>query len=174
MSEVSGTYTATTPDEPPPPGANGADDSGMEVLLPDKTVTLDDGDVVTVKPVTFMQLPQGARHIDGVIRAALRSGVLTEHGEINVSGLAGMYAEAGEHVNALILLCTYIDGQRIDRQWLERVSIEEGLDLAAAVIGVNWRASILKKLEALSEEMETLGRTLLDRLGTPGPASSSD
>lgn len=154
----------------------GESQEGLDVLLPGREVPLERGETVRVQPLKFMQLPAGARHIDGVIRAALRSGAITDGGEINISNLAGMYAEAGEHVHELILLCTYrdqVDGQLIDRNWLSAASIEEGLTLTAAVIEVNWRASLIKKLEALSGEMENLGQTILDRLGTPGSASST-
>ena len=145
------------------------DDQGLETLLPDRRVELEQG-AVTVKPLRFAQLAQGAQHIDGVVRAAIGSGVLTEEGELNLSHLAGLIAGAGEHVNELILLCTYRDHgegvERVDRAWLSTLGMEDGLTLAARVIEVNWRGSIVKKLQALGEE-------IAGHLARTGLASSS-
>lgn len=136
-------------------------------LFPEREVPLSSGDVVTVKPLMFMQLAQGAQHVDGVIRAALVSGVLTDDGDLNVSHVAGLIAEAGEHVNELILMCTYVDDQLVDREWLSRVSVEEGLDLTAAVVEVNWRGTIVKKLESLASRI-TLN---MEQAGSTPPSS---
>lgn len=135
-------------------------DDGLNTLFPERELRLDSGDTVHVKPLMFMQLPQGAAHIDGILRAALRSGLLNEEGDLNLSNLSALYAEAGEHVNELILMCTYLDGQLVDRDWLAGASVEDGLELMAAVVEANWRESIVKKLNGLAARMTTsLGGT---------------
>lgn len=128
---------------------------GLDTLIPDREVQLSTGEKVTVRPLMFMQIAKGARHIEGVIHPALASGVLSEEGDLNVSALAGLLAAAGEHVYELIMLCTYkANDDRIDRAWLSTVSIEDGIELAKAVLMVNWRESIVKKLETLNQEVQ--------------------
>jgi hypothetical protein len=140
---------------------------GLDVLLPERLVELGGGDVVTVKPLMFMQLPQGARHLDAIIRGALEADMVSERGEIDVSRLAGLIGAVGEHINELILLCTHIDGQPIDREWLGKVTLEEGMDLAAAVVEVNWRDTIVKKLESLATRVTSR----LEMAGSSSPSS---
>lgn len=132
------------------PGVAAPKMSGMDVLLPDTTVTLAGGEQVTVRPLTFTQIPQGAIYINALVRAAMESGALTEEGDLDLARLGGLLATAGEPIFQLIVLCTGLPRDRLDA-----LSIEDGLELAAAVARANWRPELIKKIQAMAEKISS-------------------
>lgn len=130
---------------------------GRTVLFPGREVKLSTGETVFVRPITFAQLAKAGMHLEKIIAPAMTAGVLTDNGDVDLSNLLGLVTAGGGHVNELILMCVRdADGEPVTRAWLEAVSIEDGIELARALIEVNWREDIGKKLMSLDQTIQAL------------------
>ncbi len=107
-------------------------DSEIDVLFPDgKTLTIG-GDEITIKPLTFGQIPKASKMIAPIIKAMSSA----ELGGQSLLDLAGNWVEimavGGEDLMSLI---GWAIGK--DRAWFDALGMDYGILLVKTVIEVN-------------------------------------
>ena len=107
-------------------------DSEIDVLFPDgKTLTIG-GDEITIKPLTFGQIPKASKMIAPIVKALASA----ELGGQSLLDLAGNWVEimavGGEDLLSLI---GWTIGK--DRAWFDALGMDDGILLVKTVIEVN-------------------------------------
>lgn len=107
-------------------------DSEIDVLFPDgKTLTIG-GDEITIKPLTFGQIPKASKMIAPIVKALASA----ELGGQSLLDLAGNWVEimavGGEDLMSLI---GWAIGK--DRAWFDTLGMDDGIELVKTVIEVN-------------------------------------
>ncbi len=122
----------------------------LKVLFPGKDVTLSTGEVITIKPFTFGQLPRAIKlgqKIGGAVMEASKQG---RFGESNGGAAMAIIAEGGEDLIALIGL-----GINKNREWFDTLQGDDGLTLTIAFLEVNVDFFTQKMLPSLMDAMAT-------------------
>lgn len=130
----------------------------LKILVPDETVTTSQG-AVTVKPFKFTQFPK----VIAVIQNYALS--LDSLNDLDISAIASLLtSDGGEGVFDLICLAT---GK--DRDWLDSLEADDGINLVAKVVEVNLDFFAQKLTPSIEAFAQRIGKTSLT-----GEQSSAD
>lgn len=113
------------------------DATDLEVLAPEPVLVQADGETIEVLPLTIGQVPRLARVFKGV--------------QLDFSDIRGLLEEHGERLIQGVAIC-------VDRpvEWAEKLSADEFIELASAVLVVNTPFFAQRVLPALNRLMKTL------------------
>lgn len=126
--------------------------SDLAVMFPGTDVTLSTGEVLTIKPFKFGQLPKVmhlSRGIFGHIQALFSSGV-----DLNDAALISeVLAHGGEQFIQLIAMSV-----NKDRTWFDDLEAVDGIQLATTFLEVNVSFFAQKLLPELKKSAQSLNK----------------
>ena len=141
----------------------------LDMLFPGQDVTVA-GQTITVKPLTFGQLPKATKLLQPVIKALRDAGALS--GEGAVIDLIGSWvdtlAAGGEDLLALV---GYAIGK--PRDWFDLLSMDDGVAIVRAVVEVNgdfFARKVLPMLGMLEDGAKSSASS--SQPGTAAPTST--
>ena len=130
--------------------------SDLDTLFPDRELTVG-GETLSIRPLTFGQLPAAVKLLNPVIKAVGASGLLggekKELGQIITSGL-DLFAVGGEDLLAFLAFAV-----RKPREWFDTMEADDGIRVLNAVFEAN---------------MDFFNRRVLPQLGLQAAASDGD
>ncbi|WP_298220145.1 DUF6631 family protein [Halothiobacillus sp.] len=142
--------------------------SEVDILFPEgKTITIG-GEEITIKPLTFGQIPKASKMIAPIIKAMSSA----ELGGQSLLDLAGNWVEimavGGEDLIALI-------GWAInkDRDWFDSLGMDDGINLIKTVIEVNSDFFTKKVIPMLPQASQDSGATSSQSSSEPVTADAT-
>lgn len=131
----------------------------LELLYPSGKEVMVGGETLTVREFTFGQWPKATKMLHPVISALVSQGLFSvSDGELQLSadwvtGIVAVMSDGGE---SILDLCAYVTGK--PRDFFDKVSLNEGVDLIRAIFEVNadfFKKRILPMLGNLTESAQT-------------------
>ena len=122
----------------------------IQTLFPGKDITLNSGEVISLKPFTFGQLPQAlklSQKISGIIYSLVKEGKLQDKTAM-ATAVMMVLTEGGEDIINLISL-----GVGKPRSWFDTLQSDDGLLLTLTFLEVNIDFFTKKMLPQLLEKM---------------------
>lgn len=104
----------------------------MDILFPEGKILTIGGEEITIKPLTFGQIPKASKMVAPIIKAMAKSELAGD----SVMDMAGNWVDilaiGGDD---LLNLIGWAIGK--DRAWFDTLQMDEGIELVKAVIEVN-------------------------------------
>lgn len=126
-------------------------DQEIKTLFPNKEITLSTGEVITLKPFTFGQLPQAIKLVEklgGVLQRLIKEGALADRTK-TATAVMVVISEGGEDLINLISL-----GINKPREWFDSLQSDDGMHLTIGFLEVNLDFFTKKMMPRLLEVME--------------------
>lgn len=125
--------------------------SELNTLFPGKEINLSSGEVITIKPFTFGQLPKAIKlgqKIGGLLADLYKQGKFQDSSN-SAANLMLILSEGGEDLLSLIGL-----GINKPREWFDELQGDDGLNLTIAFLEVNIDFFTKKMMPQLLEAMQ--------------------
>jgi hypothetical protein len=143
----------------------------MEILFPEgKTLTIG-GEEITIKPLTFGQVPKASKMVAPIIKAMAKSELAGD----SVMDMAGNWADilaiGGDD---LLNLIGWAIGK--DRAWFDTIQMDDGVELVKSVIEVNsdfFTKKVLSRLNLSIPASPDSGATSSPSSSAPGTAAET-
>lgn len=121
----------------------------LEILLPEETLKLSSGELLTISKVPFGKLRLFSDAVGNLLKKIQESGISTD--TLDYQKIFDIAFE--EVINIMMLILNK------DRKWFDTISIEDGLAILNVIVRQNFSENAKKNLALLLKQMKSLLQT---------------
>jgi len=143
----------------------------MDILFPEGKILTIGGEEITIKPLTFGQIPKASKMVAPIIKAMAKSELAGDSVIDMVGNWVDILAIGGDD---LINLIGWAIGK--DRAWFDTLQMDDGVELVKSVIEVNadfFTKKVMDRLNLGALESKETGATSSPSSSAPDTAEET-